>query len=147
MGAYLKKKRLREQFSAIHFVAVVITTLFLFVSYKFIIGQAQHHRAFVEAERLHQQVTELQARQEALQEQVAYVGSDRYVEYVARTQLKWTRPGETAVVVVPSSHEIAPVVNSTGTAQQEESAGRSSPIKAWWQVFFNTAPPEELTPR
>jgi len=93
-------------------------------------------------------VTELQARQETLQNQIEYVDSDRYVEYIARTQLKWARAGETEVVVVPASHEIAPVVDPTEDAQQEEAANQSSSsLKAWWNVFFNSAPPEELIPQ
>lgn len=147
MGAYLRKKGLSQRFSPIRFAVVVVATLSVFVMYKFVAGAAQHHHASVEATRLREQVTQLQQRQEDLQRQLTYVSSDAYVEYVARTQIKWSRTGETVVVVVPSSHQIAPVAQSGGDGGDREATGMADTLRTWWQVFFPNTPPVSLTPQ
>lgn len=148
MGAYLRKRGLSQRFSPVRFAVVVVATVSLFVMYKFVAGAAQNHQASVEATRLRDQVTQLQARQQDLQRQLGFASSDAYVELVARTQLKWTRTGETVVVVVPSSRQIVPVVEiGSGVGEAQETASVAAYVQAWWGTFFHSAPPVSLAPR
>jgi cell division protein FtsB len=141
MGAYLKKKRFGEQYSVVHFIAILVATLVLFILYRFISGQAALHQTEKESMRLEEQVIHLEERHTELQQQADYVKSDDYVEYIARTELKWARPGETSVVIVPESHEIVPV-EDPNAAENTEGEMPSSPLKAWWRTFFHGPPPE-----
>lgn len=48
---------------------------------------------------LRQNVAELKAENQRLKAQIAYLQTDRAIEQLAREELGWTMPGDTAVVV------------------------------------------------
>jgi len=81
--------------------------LFLMVD----LGQkaAANYRVQREAERLTQQVELAHHHQAELLARRSYVASDLYVEEVARKELKWAKPGETVIIILPTaSEEILP---------------------------------------
>jgi len=85
---------------------------------------------------LEQELTAVQAEQEALQEELEYVNSDAYVEEWARVEARMTLTDEVAIV---------PVI--TEPPQQTESAESPSPPgdtsssipKEWHSLFFDDA--------
>jgi cell division protein FtsB len=107
---------------------------------------AAHYRINVEARRWESEVAVTEARHQILEERIKYVQSDAYVEEIARTQLKWTRPGETVVVVMPSSQTIAPTVSSAEAGPVDHQPQPGSNWLDWWFAFFDMSPPRHIFP-
>ncbi len=147
MATDTKKKKLSDQLSVIRFVVIVLLTICLFLFYKFASGVANNYRAAQEVEQLQQKVTSLEDRQQSLEKRLEYVQTNDYVERIARTQLKWARPGETTVVVVPASRDIVPIPRPTPNVQPETNKNSESSWLAWWHLFFEQAPPVISTER
>ncbi len=75
-----------------------------------------------------------------LQQRLDYVQSDAYVEEVARTQLKWSRPGETVVVIV-SPPAVAPAIPKADQPPAVKPTSEQPAWKQWWNIFFEGDPP------
>lgn len=78
---------------------------------------------------LEERKTQLAGEQAKLQDELAYVQSDYYVEKVAREELQLGKPGET-VVIVPEGAIL--VENGLETADKEEE--KPNYLK-WWEVL------------
>jgi cell division protein DivIC len=74
-------------------------------------------------DRLRAEVTELQQRYERLEMLREYLGSDEYIEAVAREQLGLVREGENGIVVISTAPSSAPDPDAP-----EES-------ELWWQML------------
>ena len=88
------------------------------------------------------EIASLQQEQEQLTARRDYVQSDAYVESWARSDGKMVRPGEILVVPVPSGSE----VNATPTPEVSIDQVRTTPDQIqpwvlWWQIFFDSPPP------
>jgi cell division protein FtsB len=135
----LKKKR-GPQFPLTQFIAIVVITISLFLVVDFARRTAATYKIRAEATRLEEEVTAARTRHQALQARLSYVQSDAYVEEIARTQLKWTREGETAVVVMATPQpETSPPPESQ--SESAKSFVPQSPWHAWWFLFFDGPPP------
>jgi cell division protein FtsB len=135
------KKKRPTQFYLVKFALIFVATVFAFLLVT--LGRrvvANYHLSF-EAERLGNQVAALQARHQALEKQLQYVQTDAYVEEVARTQLKWARPGETVVVVMPIP-KAAPIPAPGTSVASGDRAAAVSPWFSWWTTLFGTPPPD-----
>lgn len=136
----LKKKKRAPQFPLSQFIAIIVITISLFLVVDFARRTAATYKIKNEAARLEEEVVAARARHQSLEARLSYVQSDAYVEEVARTQLKWAKPGETVVVVMatpqptPSPSTDHPPVTADGTPLQ-------SPWQAWWLLFFDIPPP------
>ena len=85
---------------------------------------------------LTQQIDAEHAKQAALLKLQAWIKSDDYIEYWARTFARMTKPNEVAVVPVASQSNPAPS-NTRGTAI------RTNPndiLSEWWTAFFGETP-------
>ena len=129
------KKKLGTQFPLTQFIAIVVISVSVFLAVDFARRTAAIYRIKNEAVRLEEEVASLRAQSQALEARLQYVQSDAYVEEIARTQLNWALPEETAVVVM-ATPEAAPALSpdeqdvETGTPSPEE------PWQAWWTLFF-----------
>lgn len=89
-----------------------------------------------EAEALRAEIEELRAENDQLQTRVAGLREPAAVEDIARTELGWTRPGETQVVVSvePSSAVILP----------HSARATATPVPNWqlWASLFLQSAPE-----
>ena len=140
MTQELKKKR-PTQFYLVKFALIFVATVFAFLLVT--LGRrviANYHLSF-EAERLGHQLAALQERHQALEKQLQDVQTDAYVEEVARTQLRWARPGETVVVVMPIP-KAAPASTPEASAASGDGAAGVPPWLSWWTALFGTPPPD-----
>ena len=78
---------------------------------------------------LEEKKAHLSEQQRKLQDELAYVQSDYYVEKVAREELQLAKPGETVVIVPEGTHfeDKSPVPDSQ--AQNEPN------YRKWWKVI------------
>lgn len=136
-GALVKSKKSGVKTTVAQFVAIIALSISVFLVIDLGRRAAANYRVHREAERLSREVELARQEQVILKEQLAYVQSDLYIEEVARRDLKWARPGETVMVVMPTPEavlmqpqaEINPI-NAPPVAQ--------TPAQAWWYVFFGT---------
>ena len=137
----VKIKRNRgSHVSLAHLVAIVIVALSVFLMVDFGIKAAAFVQVSQEARTLQDEVNRQLANQKMLQERLNYVQGDAYVAEVARTQLKWSQPGETVVVIM----NLPPDSSASPAAGQSPTAQTSSPPSSWpnwWALFFDTPPP------
>jgi orotate phosphoribosyltransferase len=96
----IKLKRTRApHVSLAHLVALVIVACSVYLMVDFGIRAANLFQAHQRAAEVERELAEQMSLRDRLQRRLEYVQSDAYVEEVARTQLKWSRPGETVVVI------------------------------------------------
>jgi cell division protein FtsB len=136
----LKKTR-ATQLSLAHFVAIIIVAISVFLIVDFGSKAVTLLQATQDAKRWEEEVAKARATKEVLQKRLDYVRSDAYVEEIARTQLKWSRPGET-VVVVTSPPPALPVADGVDLALPGEAGIPQSSWLDWWFLFFDDSPPK-----
>ncbi len=78
---------------------------------------------------LEEQVRVEQQTNEELQDQLAHVSSDAYVEEVARERLKLVQPGEVAVVVIQQPSE----ASASAAEGSQAEAGEAEDLPYWRQ--------------
>lgn len=81
-------------------LAVAIFAVYMGVSY--VSGFVQIWRMENEINRVRAEIEAIEAQNQQLREELAYLLSDEYVEKVAREELGLVMPGETAVIVTTS---------------------------------------------
>lgn len=136
----MKKKRQGPKLPVAQFVAIVALSISIFLIVDLARRAAANYRVQREAYRLEQEVKAVQEYQARLLARRTYVASDLYVEEVARNELKWARPGETVIVVLPTPEaEVARLQVTAGG--QTTMAGIQTPLQAWQQLFFGGRPP------
>jgi cell division protein FtsB len=126
------------------FVAIIALTLSIFLIVDFGRRAAANYRVQREADRLVQEVEAAKRYQTRLLAQRTYAASDLYVEEVARQELKWSKPGETVVVVLPTPE----AQYSEAAGVQAQGGGRvvTTPQQAWARLFFGDNPPRAGSP-
>jgi cell division protein FtsB len=135
----LKRKR-GSQFPLTQFIAIIVITISLFLVVDFARRTAATYKIRAEAARMEEEVATARARHQALQARLSYVQSDVYVEEIARTQLKWAREGETAVVVLATPQPETSPPNESQSESADSLISESS-WQAWWFLFFDSPPP------
>ena len=104
-------------------------------SFVFSVGQRtiQMYQLQREEVGLRREVAVLETRNKQLLEQREGLNNDADIEKIAREELNLIKPGETAVVVLPSQEVIARMEQQTAAPQ--EITGSSS--KSWWERLFH----------
>jgi cell division protein FtsB len=146
MGAKTKKK-INPKSTFNKFFAIFVLTLSLFLMADLGRRAAANYTINQQAEGYRQQLAGVTAEHDRLEEELAYVRSDAYVEEIARTQLKWSRPGEKTVILVsedPQQNIPTPAIELAAQAAQRpaENPGWLD----WWFLFFDKEPPASLAP-
>jgi len=135
----VKKKRQGSKTPLTRLVGIFALSVSIFFIINLAGQAAANYRVQREAYRLAQDVEALQAYQAQLLARRTYVASDLYVEHVARNELKWAKPAETVVVILPEGETKSQISSSSpsnrGTAPEE-----LSPPQAWWRFFFGPHP-------
>ncbi|MCS7259248.1 MAG: septum formation initiator family protein [Anaerolineae bacterium] len=127
-------------------VAAVAASLFLMIDFG--VRAAALFQAQQKLRQLEDEINRQLHIQERLRARLQYVQSDAYVEEVAHTRLKWTRPGETLVVVMnpPESgatiHEGTALSIAISSPEIESVPASAPPWMHWWWLFFRSPPPE-----
>ncbi|MCB0196854.1 MAG: septum formation initiator family protein [Anaerolineae bacterium] len=140
----MKNKRQITKAPLAQFIAVIALSISIFLIVDLGRRAAANYRTQREAERLGQEVEAAKQYQSKLLAQRTYAASDLYVEEVARRELKWAKPGETLVVVLPTYEE---TTLSPGKADVTKTPFvAKTPDQAWWQLFFGDMPPSRGSP-
>ena len=140
----MKKKRQGVRAPLAQFIAILALTISIFLIVDLGRRAAANYRIQREADRLSQEVEAALRYQDNLLAQRTYAASDLYVEEVARNELKWGRPGETVVVVMPTPEPGRPI-NGTASVQEGHSVA-TTPQQAWWNLFFGDRAPPDIQP-
>ena len=89
-----------ERFNWRRLVVVGVVAVLALVGQSFARLAVAEYQLHAQEQQLRGDVAKLAKENAALQAQVAYLRSDAGLEKLAREKLGWTRPGETAVVVI-----------------------------------------------
>lgn len=129
------KEVTKPPFTQYFALIVAVACLFLVID----LGRrmATNYRVQREAEMLTEQVTLAKQHQAELLARRSYVASDLFIEEVARTELKWTKPGETIIVILPTP-EAALSANGHETATKGEPLSEIPP-ESWSENLFGKA--------
>jgi len=142
----LKKKRSGPKAPVAQFVAIVALSISIFLIVDLARRAAANYRVQREAYRLEQEIKVVSDYQAQLLARRTFVASDLYVEEVARYELKWARPGETVVVVMPTPVAVAARLQVAAGGETVTPA-RQTPPQAWQQLFFgDRLPPGSAAP-
>ncbi len=135
-----KKKQQGPKAPIAQFIAIIALSISIFLIVDLGRRAAANYRVQREAERLSQEIEIADLRQAELLARRSYVASDLYVEQVARRELKWAKPGETVIVVMPTPEVPLP----THPAVEPIASGSvvQTPAQAWWLLFFGPRKPE-----
>ena len=131
----MKKKRQGPKVPVAQFIAIIALSISIFLIVDLARRAAANYRVQREAYRLTQEVEAMREHQAKLLARRSYVASDLYVEEVARSELKWAKPGEMVIVVMPTPAAITslPTPANVTTASQQTA---ETPAEAWWLLFF-----------
>ena len=133
------KKRQGPRAPFAQFVAIIALTISIFLIVDLGRRAATNYRIQREAERLSQEVAAARQYQSRLLARRTYAASDLFVEEVARNELKWARPGEKVVVVMPVYEAARPIDESPQPSPEIRVV--TTPEQAWWELFFGEQPP------
>ena len=142
----MKKKRQGPKVPVAQFVAIIALSISIFLIIDLGRRAAANYRVQREAYRLDQEVESARRYQARLLARRTYVASDLYVEEVVRKELKWAKPGETVIAIMPTPEAM---ISPHQTAQRTAGSQMAhTPSQAWWLLFFGervpALPPEAI---
>lgn len=129
------KKRPNVKAPLAQFIAIIALSISIFLIVDLGRRATANYRIQREAERLSQEVDAARRYQAKLLAQRTYAASDLYVEEVARRELKWAKPGEVVVVVMPTPEASEPFAQPAELVERATPAP-TTPLQAWWYLFF-----------
>ena len=138
----MKSKKHSVKTPLAQFVAIIALSISIFLVVDLGRRAAANYQVQREAERLGQEVDLARQQQEALRARLEHVRSDIFVDEIARSELKWTLPGETVFVVMPIVDTI-PMHPGRKAQHNAVIPTAQTPAQAWWVLFFGT----EVYPR
>ncbi len=127
------KKQKSIELPIAQFIAIIVLSLTLFLIVDFGRRAATGYQIQQEENRLVLQYQTLQQKHAALLAKLDQVQSDAYIEHLARNELKWSRPGETVMVVL--SPYYSPSATPANPSLFVEPA-LETPLEAWKNLFF-----------
>ncbi len=130
----MSKAKRHRTVSFTQIITIVVATMAISMIVDFGRKATAGYRIRREELRLEQEIAAEKARHEALLARKRYVQTDEYIEYVAREELKWVRPGETVVVPIPLNRKPLPTPEALSAPPQAES---ESHWQEWWALFFD----------
>ena len=131
----MSRKRPNVKASLAQFIAIIALSISIFLIVDLGRRATANYRIQRVAERLSQEVEAAQRYQTKLLAQRTYAASDLYVEEVARRELKWAKPGEVVIVVLPTPEASQPFPQPSENAE-EIAPPPTTPLQAWWHLFF-----------
>ncbi|MCL4246891.1 MAG: septum formation initiator family protein [Anaerolineae bacterium] len=138
----LPQRKRGGQLSSIQimFAAILAIALILAINFSSRIAATQPLQQTYDEVRA--EIDRLSAEQASLIQERDYVRSDAYVEAWARDEGKMVRPGEVLVIPVPSAVDVDTTPPDTAFVEVETSPPQSDPWVVWWELFFDTPPPD-----
>jgi len=134
------QKRKKIVFPSRHFVLAVGITLAILIVAGLIRRGAVYYRVSQEQALLEAKYEAVREYNDWLLDQYDTVQSPAYIEMIARNELKWSRPDETVVVIIPNTRAqnqfpIAPVSNTPATPNEE------TPLQQWRELLLPSSAP------
>jgi cell division protein FtsB len=121
-------------------VTIVVATMAISMIVDFGRKATANYRIRREEIGLEQEVAAERDKHEELLARREYVQTDKYVEQVAREELKWVRQGEIVIVPVPITRQPLPTPGTPpAPARLLESELH---WQKWWALFFDRPPIE-----
>ncbi len=142
----LKRTEVRRrtgQFSGVQVLFAAILSIGLFLAIDFS-GRITASQPLQQAyENVSAEIEDLRQEQAALIQERDYVRSDAYVAQWARSEGKLIQPGEILIVPVPSGVGIEETPSpQVSLADIRTSPPEPEPWTLWWNLFFDSPPPE-----
>jgi cell division protein FtsL len=109
--------------------AVVVVAGFIMFSFSGLVVNG--YRLNRQAEALRQNIQELKTENDQLQQEATNLESDQGLEKLAREELGWVKPGDVAIITIPTNSE-EQVSQSAPKAQAPEIPH----WQRWWDMFF-----------
>ncbi len=114
------------------------------VSVYFVIGfygkSLESYRISQRAEQVQREVRAIEARNRRLQERVAYLSTDGYVETAARDKLNLVKPGDRSLIVLPEKPDVAWVEAPPPRSDGSRSLNELGHTADWLALFFGQPP-------
>ena len=111
------------------------------VSVYFVIGfygkSLESYRINQRAEQVRREVATLEERNARLQEKVAYLSTDGYVETAARDKLDLVKPGDRSLTVLPEKQPVAWVEGPPAGAGGTVAIAGLGHVGDWLALFFD----------
>ena len=111
---------------AVTYLGIALILLVLFY-----LGKQWHKKYLIDKEitALHQQISDLEGKNEEILNLITYFETTEFKERQARSLLNLQKPGEYAVAL--------PGDEGAAASQQEAQEKHESNFKLWWNYFFN----------
>lgn len=110
------------------------------VSAYFVVGfygkSVESYRINLRAEQVQREVAALEVRNRQLQERVAYLATDGYVETAARDKLNLVKPGDHSLIVLPEKPDVAWVQGPPPRADTMRAFAEFGHLADWLALFF-----------
>jgi cell division protein FtsB len=129
------RKRKNIELPVAQFIAVIVFSISVFLIIDFGRRAATGYRVYREEKRLEAQLEAAKQTREILLARKEYVKTDTYIEEVARNELKWSKPGETVIVVMTTPGIVSSSPASTNRLVLNDSVD-NTPLHAWLILFF-----------
>ena len=136
----------KGQTSSMQIVFGSILAISLLLAINFSGRIAAGRRIETERDNLQQAISTLQARATALRAELNFVNSPGYIEQWARTEGKMVKGDEVLVIPVPGVSTPAPIPTPFVSAAGETRSELQN-WKLWWQLFFDSPPPDDSSRR
>lgn len=134
----------RRQLSSTQVMFAVILAIGLMLAIQFSSRIQDERQLAVIRDTINEEIDLLRREQADLIDQLAFVGSDAYVESWAHSEGRMVREGEVLVIPIPStttlqqtSQAIEPDVAAVDTTLPQPETW-----EVWWALFFDTTPPQ-----
>ena len=134
----------RRQLSSTQVLFAVILTVALMLAIQFSTRIQDERELTAIRDTVEDEIALLQREQADLLDQLAFVGSDAYVESWAHSEGRMVREGEVLLIPIPSTstlQQTAPVVQPD-IAEVDTTLPELPKWHVWWALFFDTAPPQ-----
>jgi cell division protein FtsB len=138
------RKSTRRQLSSTQVLFAVILTVALMLAIQFSTRIQDERELTAIRDTVEDEIELLRREQAELLDQLAYVGSDAYVESWAHSEGRMVRESEVLLIPVPSSttlQQVAPIVQ-TNIAAVDTTLPEPPNWQVWWALFFDAAPPQ-----
>lgn len=133
------RKRKSIKLPVVKMIVIFTVSIVILLTVDFGQRAARGYQVRREEEKLTMQVNALTKAHDALLSRLDYVQSDAYIEEVARDELKWSKPGETVVIILATPLAADGATGTTGNrnALRLASAQNQTPLEAWLEALFS----------
>lgn len=117
---------------------LVVCLVSIFFIVNFYSKSLDSYRLNQRAALIHRENARLEEQIKALQERVAYLSTEAYVETAAREKLNLIKPGDRSIIIIPAEPQIATVAEPPATPEHSSALVEFGYLTNWLDLFFGT---------